>query len=117
MFAKKLTKVRRDALNDRVNGIDMFINGLNGVTREQVENQQTGSLVIISAISKVLVALAEHQFVQGGLSWFNAFDRRLGREDDRFAIVFHDAFQTNIVIENPILESDDRGIRMGLHRV
>lgn len=50
MFAQKLAEVRRDTLDDRVNGINLAVRRQNGITRDKVEHQQAFPLGIISSI-------------------------------------------------------------------
>ena len=49
LMPQKLPKVRGNALDDGVNGINMSVGGLDGVAREEVVKQQAGPFIVISA--------------------------------------------------------------------
>ncbi len=106
MLAKELAKIGCDALDYRVNGIDMPVGSLNGVAWKKVENQQTNPLIVASSFGKIFITFPQHQFVRSGLGWFLPFDGRLRSNDDGFAIIFHDTLQPDVVIENPVLEGE-----------
>ena len=56
--SQELPEFHGHALNDRVNWINMCVGSLDGVAREQVENQQTVLFIVISSFLKFFVALA-----------------------------------------------------------
>jgi hypothetical protein len=46
LLAQKLAEIRCDALDDRINGINMSVGSLDRVAREKVEKQQANSFII-----------------------------------------------------------------------
>ncbi len=50
VFTQELAEIRRDALNDWINGKDNFVRHLNRVAGKQVENQQANTPIIIGAV-------------------------------------------------------------------
>src|SRR6266487_2406117 len=99
-----MTEVRRDSLDHWINRINVPIGRLDGVAREQVENQQLGPLIVIRTIRQLFITLPGHQLVQRGLRWRVAFYERLGSDDDGLAIVGYDAIEPDVIIENLVLK-------------
>ena len=106
LLAQELAEVRRDALDDGINGINMSISSLDSVARKEIENQPAGPFIIISPFVQLFITLAQHQFVQCVLRWRVPSDGWLGNDDDGLAIFDHDAFEPDVVIKNPVLKGE-----------
>ena len=57
-MAQELAKIRRDALDYGVNGINMSVGSLDCVAREEVENQQASPFIIISPFVQLFITLS-----------------------------------------------------------
>lgn len=75
----------------------MSVSSLDGISR---------IFVVVSSFSQFFVALLEHQFVWRGLGRSISFNRWLGSDDYRFAVILHNALKPNIVVENLILKQE-----------
>lgn len=60
LLPQKLTEILGDPLNHRVNWVDTFVTSLDRVPREEIENQKTGVLIVVSSLGQVLVAFFNH---------------------------------------------------------
>ena len=77
MAAQELAKIRRDALDHRINRVNTSVGSLDGIAWKQVEEKQASPLITISAFSQLLVTFSRHQFVQCFLGGWVSFDEWL----------------------------------------
>ena len=93
-----------NTLNYRINRKDSAILRQNCIPGQEIEDEQSRLLVVVSPRSQILITHAHHHGINGRLRGRGAPHTGLGNYDNRKPCVLQNILQTNVVAKNPVME-------------